>query len=243
MASRASLIERDKQLMNRAMVFAEDAVSAVVPDLSSLSSQEAGGAVRTIATGTVNQFGSVATVTATESYKALREAGVTDAMANLLISRGTADAFLARPIPVNPTPLVEPLIGETMKRFSQGKFVEAQSFLGQAIARVVGNVYRETQVRNSERDPRATGYQRVASANACSFCLVVSLNQYTTFEESGGYHDHCSCSAVPVFKGQESYRPDYYNEFEAIYRQGRADSASDSANDIFAAIRLATGRN
>lgn len=237
MPTREDLILRDKSLMTRSMVLAEDAVSSIVPDLSELSSQEAGGAVRTIATGTVQQFGQVATVTATGSYQALRDIGMNDALANLIASRGRADAYLAQPIPVASVTRVDSVVGQTMKKFSQGKFVEAQSFLGQAIARVVGNIYRETQVTNSERDPMAVGYQRVASAGACSFCLTVALNQYTTFEQSGGYHTHCSCSSVPIFKGQQAYRPEYYDEFEKLYNQGRVDANSSKAGDIFRAIR------
>jgi hypothetical protein len=237
MPTREDLILRDKSLMTRSMVLAEDAVSSIVPDLSELSSQEAGGAVRTIATGTVQQFGQVATVTATSSYQALRDIGMNDALANLIASTGRADAYLAQPIPVAAANRVDSVVGQTMKKYSQGQFVAAQSFLGQAVARVVGNIYRETQVTNSERDPRAVGYQRVASAGACSFCLTVALNQYTTFEQSGGYHTHCSCSSVPIFKGQQPYRPDYYDDFEKLYNQGRVDANSSKAGDIFRAIR------
>lgn len=237
MATRQQLIEQDKQVMTRMMIFAEDSVSQVVPDLSTLSRQGAGSAVRTIATGTFDQFSNLATNTAVESYQKLRELGVSDAMANLMVSKGTAQAFIAQPIATDVVAAVEPIIGGTMKQFSQGSFVEAQTFLGQAIARAVGNVYRKTQAINSERDPNAVGYQRVASANACSFCLVLSLNQYTSFEEGGGYHTHCSCSSVPIFKGQASFRPAYYDEFEKQYQQGRIDANSDKAGDIFAAIR------
>lgn len=237
MPTREDLILRDKRLMTRSMIFAEESVSSVVPDLSELSSSEAGGAVRTIATGTVEQFGQLATVTAADSYQALRDVGMNDALANLIASRGRADAYLVEPIAVAATTRVDSVVGQTMKKFSQGRFVEAQSFLGQAIARVVGNIYRETQVTNSERDPMATGYQRVASAGACSFCLTVALNTYTTFEQSGGYHTHCSCSSVPIFKGQQAFRPDYYDDFEKLYKQGRIDANSDKAGDIFRAIR------
>lgn len=237
MPTREDLILRDKSLMTRSMVLAEDAVNSIVPDLSELSSQEAGGAVRTIATGTVQQFGQLATVTAADSYQALRDIGMNDALANLIASRGRADSYLSQPVAVAATTRVDPVVGQTMKKFSQGQFVAAQSFLGQAVARVVGNIYRETQVTNSERDPMATGYQRVASAGACSFCLTVALNTYTTFEQSGGYHTHCSCSSVPIFKGQEAYRPEYYDDFEKLYNQGRVDANSSKAGDIFRAIR------
>lgn len=243
MATRQQLIEQDKQAMTRMMIYAEDSVSQLVPDLSTLSQQGAGSAVRTIATGTLDQFSNLATSAAVQSYNELRSIGVPEAMANLMVSRGTAEAFIAQPVAVDVATTVEPIIGGTMKKFSQGSFVEAQSFLGVAVARAIGNVYRETQAKNAERDPRAVGYQRVASAGACSFCLVVALNQYTSYGEDGGYHTHCSCSSVPIFKGQEPFRADYFDDFERMYRQGRVDANSDKAGDIFKAIRQNMNRS
>lgn len=248
MATRASLIEQDKQVLDRTMSLASNATSRLVPDLSKLSSQEAGGAVRTIATGLVDQFGNLAGESAAESYLRLRELGVTDFLARDMIRRGTAQrlieqmAYTPKPIPVAVEKVVEPVVGQTMVKFSQGMFMEAQQYLAEGIARVVGNVYRETQTTNSERDQFASGYQRIASPTACAFCLVVTLNEYTSFDESGGYHDNCSCTAVPIFKGQSSYKPDYFSEFEDAYMQARFDSGSSKASDILAAIRVNTGR-
>lgn len=242
MPTQAELIELDRRVMERAMVFADETVTRALPDLSTLGQQEAGGVVRTIATGTVENVGAFATQAAVDMYNRLRELGLGEAMATRMVNAGTAERFIAGTITVNAPKLVEPVVGRTMQQFAQGRFVEAQAYLGQAVARTVANVYRQTHVANSEKDPVASGYQRVASANACAFCLVVSLNKYTTFDASGGYHDHCSCTTVPIFKGQEAFRPDYYDEFQTIYEQGRATSPSDKATDIFAAIRANTGR-
>lgn len=250
MATRAELIAQDRELLHSSMALAGSATERLIPDLSRLGQQEAGGVVRTVATGVVDQFGNVAAQTAAVSYAKLRELGVSDFLANDMIRRGTAERllkqvsdFAVKPVSFTSAELVAPVVGQTMKKFSQGQFLEAQSFLAESIARVVGNVYRDTQATNSERDPASTSYQRVASATACAFCLVVSLNEYTSFDESGGYHDNCGCSTVPIFRGQSAYRPDYYDEFQTIYEQGRADAGSDKAEDIFSAIRTATGRN
>lgn len=243
MPTQAELIELDRRVMTQAMALADETVTRALPDLSTLGQQEAGGIIRTLATGTIENVGTFATQAAVDMYNRLRELGVTSALAERMVNAGTAESFIAQAIKVPTETLVEPVVGRAMQQYSQGKFLEAQTFLGQAVARAIGNVYRQTHVNNSERDPRATGYQRIASANACSFCLVVSLNKYTTFEASGGYHDNCSCTAVPIFKGQEAFRPDYYDEFQTIYEQGRASSPSDKATDIFASIRANTGRS
>ena len=72
--------------------------------------------------------------------------------------------------------------------------------------------------------------------------MTVALNEYTTFEESGGYHDHCSCSTVPIYGGMKAYRPDYYEGFENDYLAGNIASQSSDPQEILASIRQITGR-
>lgn len=78
--------------------------------------------------------------------------------------------------------------------------------------------------------PEVVGYQRIARPNACAFCRVVALNQYTSFGDEGGYHKNCYCYAVPIFRGQGPYRPDYYDEFERQYFQYRDQAPGEDYN-------------
>lgn len=231
--AREQLIVRNKQLQTAVSGLAASTVTRALPDLEGLSQLEAGGAVRRIANGAIARFGDVATTTAVQSYQALRGE----------VPTALAGSFTPETLRIDPVSRSEGLIGASMTKYAQGAFVEAQALLAVTVSREVANIYRETMVRNSEIDRVAVGYQRVASANACAFCLTVALNQYTSFPDSGGYHNDCNCDAVPIFKEQSAYRPDYYDDFQSIYEQGRADSGSSDAEEIFAAIRQATGRN
>lgn len=227
------LVARDKALLQKSGELAYRSIDNLLPDLSVLTQAEAGGALRTVATGVVSNIGKVATVSAATSYNDMAKSVL-----------GDKASYMALPIEVAAKVLgtLDPVIGYGITKFTEGDFEGAASAIAYGASRVVSDLYRETLVKASQEDRNATGYQRVASPTACAFCLVVTLNEYTSFDESGGYHDNCSCTTVPVFKGADVYRPDYYNEFEAIYFQGRADSGSSKAKDILAAIRTATGR-
>jgi hypothetical protein len=59
---------------------------------------------------------------------------------------------------------------------------------------------RETIVETTKRDPRARGWTRIASGNACAFCA--SLAGQEAFTEEGAAfeaHDACGCMAAPVY--------------------------------------------
>ena len=237
-------VERDKRVLNSVSSLAGVAVKRALPDLSTLSQQDAGGVIRTVATGVISQFGEAATEAARLSYDNMTAAAI-DALIVENSRRGIragAQILTARANAMRIAGEVDPLVGQSMKQFSQGLYVESASALSVGVQRAVANIYRDTMISNSQADPRVSGFQRVASATACAFCMVVTLNQYTSFEESGGYHDHCSCSTVPIFKGSSPVRPEYYGAFEQEYRQGTVDAQSSKAEDILAAIRVSTGR-
>lgn len=60
---------------------------------------------------------------------------------------------------------------------------------------------RETITRTIQADHRARGYERVTSGAACDFCEMLADRGEVYDEESADFeaHDHCSCSAEPVF--------------------------------------------
>lgn len=80
--------------------------------------------------------------------------------------------------------------------------------LQQSLNRVVRNGARETTIGNVRRDAKSSGWERVATAEACAFCLMLASRglvyrsqQTASFEA----HDVCQCEARPTFKG-EKYR-------------------------------------
>lgn len=60
---------------------------------------------------------------------------------------------------------------------------------------------RETITGTVKADPRARGYQRVTSGNACDFCSMLADRGAVYGEASADFeaHDRCGCSAEPVY--------------------------------------------
>jgi hypothetical protein len=256
----ASLIERDKKTAETLGRLAKATTLRLLPNLEGLSQGEAAGVARTVALTVSTQVGNAATVAATQSYQNMSVAAIDELIAQsyargergsarieLSLARGAAlqrEFYQAEPIKVKRVVdiHVEGVIGNTMDKYTRGLYPDAETALASGVGRMVQNIYRDTMVSNSQKDKKATGYQRVASPKACSFCLLVALNEYTTFEESGGYHDSCGCSAVPVFKSTGAYKPDYYDGFRADYEKAFSSVNSSKAEDILTALRLVTGR-
>lgn len=139
---------------------------------------------------------------------------------------------------------LEGVVGRTMKSVAKGDFPQAEQALADGVERMILDSYRDTIGFNAEQDGFVTGYQRVPSPNACAFCAVVALNEYTSFENDSGYHDNCGCTTVPVYRGVDSYRPDYFDKFEAEYVEATETVGPiATAEDILAVVRANTGRN
>jgi hypothetical protein len=137
---------------------------------------------------------------------------------------------------------LEGIVGRSMSKYLDGSYQDAADALSGGVGRMVENLYRDTIATNSEADGFVTGYQRVASPNACAFCLTVALNEYTTFEQSGGYHDYCGCATVPVYRGVGAYEPDYYSGFRDDYTAAFDAAESSDPEVILSAVRAVTGR-
>lgn len=66
---------------------------------------------------------------------------------------------------------------------------------------------RQTMVQSVQSDPLATGWERTISPTACSFCsMLASRGAVYKSQKSADFraHDHCNCTAIPVFHGQEA---------------------------------------
>jgi hypothetical protein len=60
---------------------------------------------------------------------------------------------------------------------------------------------RETITASAKADSRRAGWERLTSGNACDFCELLADRGAVYSEDAADFeaHDHCSCSAVPVF--------------------------------------------
>lgn len=60
---------------------------------------------------------------------------------------------------------------------------------------------RETITATIKADPKARGYQRVTSGNACEFCSMLADRGAVYGEAAADFeaHDRCGCTAEPVY--------------------------------------------
>lgn len=71
-----------------------------------------------------------------------------------------------------------------------------------AVARLVLNAGRETLTESLSRDGRAAGYRRVLGGGGCDFCQMLAGRGGVYSAETADFesHDHCGCTAEPVFR-------------------------------------------
>lgn len=128
---------------------------------------------------------------------------------------------------------VEGGIGYTLSRIAANPELNTMAgafALTGSLQRTIANVDRWLIADNINSDPIAERYQRVPSANACGFCILIAVQAEWTIEgDTGGFHDHCGCVNVPIFSGQEFQKPDYWAEWEQKTQPNYdfADQASD----------------
>lgn len=78
--------------------------------------------------------------------------------------------------------------------------VDAFVQMSGAASRLVLNAGRETISATAVRDPRTAGWQRVGEGR-CDFCQMLLGRGAVYTEETAEFeaHDHCACSAEPVY--------------------------------------------
>lgn len=118
-------------------------------------------------------------------------------------------------------------IGSLVKSNNWDTFV---SSLSGGMQQAVTGGGRETISYNIVTDPDGTMYQRVPSANACSFCMTVaSVAELQTEDYYTKYHDFCHCRTVPVFTGQQPLKMPYYEKFQQEYTQANNELVEERA--------------
>jgi hypothetical protein len=71
-----------------------------------------------------------------------------------------------------------------------------------AMARLVLNAGRDTLLASLAADSRAVGYERVLGGAGCEFCQMLAGRGDVYSAESADFeaHDHCGCTAEPVYR-------------------------------------------
>lgn len=138
------------------------------------------------------EYGSQAGAFAAEWYNAMRSnEGIRD--------RFVARAYLGSDIDEEVAGTVRRLVGDL---FTEAPDLEAVfAAIAERSAKYVADQGHNTIRRNSFRDPRARGWQRLAHGETCDFCLLlvgrggVYVEQTVTFKS----HVKCNCTAGPVW--------------------------------------------
>lgn len=83
----------------------------------------------------------------------------------------------------------------------------AWGLLAAGVTQLVDYYDRETIYRNTVLDPVAKEWRRHARPDACAFCayMAVAVNPSGDHDRMARrYHDHCHCTPIPVFEGDET---------------------------------------
>jgi len=97
----------------------------------------------------------------------------------------------------------------------------ARSRVEGGLQRRITNFSRDTIMTSAIDDPQARGWQRVARAGGCAFCVMLAGRGLVYSKKSArfGAHDHCNCSAVPAWGGKAApvkpYKPSSANVTDA----------------------------
>lgn len=192
------------------------------------------GLIRNTTQPIIEKYGTVAATVATTHYNEYRAL--------------QTDLDLPRYNPTPPildyTEEIDKVVGISIAKAKTENYRTAKERLLASSNLILANYNRDTVSLLANREPaKVNSVQRVAEPNACSFCLVQAINQYT-YTITGNkaltayapeFHAYCQCSAEVVYEGQAPIYPSYYAEFEEIYRAGYANrNAEDSSgNPIF----------
>lgn len=98
--------------------------------------------------------------------------------------------------------------------------------------RLVTDVGRGAVLGAVAEDQQATGWVRIAAANACAFCRMLAQRGPVYTEGTAGFqaHDHCKCVAAPIFEG-EAWEPDErVQRWRSQYQQASRMKGNTLAN-------------
>jgi hypothetical protein len=85
----------------------------------------------------------------------------------------------------------------TKKAIARGQRKPAEVMLTRlsgSVSRQVLDGSRRTLQESTKADPRAQGWRRITSGNACSFCAAIAAEGVIGSEVDFAAHDHCSCT-------------------------------------------------
>jgi hypothetical protein len=88
----------------------------------------------------------------------------------------------------------------------------ASERLAEVVSLETARPFRDTILTNQQRDPSAVGWRRHTSGDSCKLCRMLSDRGAVYRQETARFaaHGHCSCSASPVFDGEDGEEANVY---------------------------------
>lgn len=125
--------------------------------------------------------------------------------------------------------------------------VALDSLLGDLMNREVKNAADNCIRNNCRRDPSKPRYAIVPNGDACAFCQMRASLGYTyATEDSVESHNHCTCTATPVFGNSkiQGYDVDAYRaKYDEAARAYRSGDISDDLAERIARQKEEKGRD
>lgn len=117
---------------------------------------------------------------------------------------GVAGAFASDLVIADRTVKLRRAIAWSAEPLFSGDDVLALKRLSGVVQAEAARPYRDTITGNTERDPQAIGWRRVASGG-CKFCAMLAARGavYTEATARFASHEHCHCTAAPAFVGYD----------------------------------------
>jgi len=160
------------------------------------------------------QYGEAASLVAAEWYDDLRD------------EQAVQGRFRAIPADL-PSQDTESLTGWASTTATDLASMEALIIGG--LSRRISDWSRETIMGSSFADPRGEGWQRVARADGCQFCVMLAGRGFVYTESTVKFasHDSCHCGATPKWAGKATLVD--VEEYRASQRR-RSDETREADN-------------
>jgi hypothetical protein len=260
--------KRQRVTLERVETIALQQALTVVEVARDFSRPELGGFLRRTMTPLLDQYGNLNATAALDYYDEARrewsrqyrgEVSRTSRIENRFASaKLRGQLYVATRPEFDLGGKVDGLVNYSMKVASEQGFDLMKPALANSLTRALASYQRDTNLYNSALDSEVVKVQRVARADACSFCRVLAFeswsgNDVRTADYAIDFHDNCHCTIETLYLGDKPIRPPYYDQFEAQYdtafkfantrefKHPNTTGGNDQAKDIFSAMRQTAG--
>lgn len=112
--------------------------------------------------------------------------------------------YVAEPIVVDRTEKIRRGVAWASEPLFDGDSDEALGRLSGIVQSETSRPYRDTILRNRTRDASAVGWRRVTNGG-CKMCRMLAERGAVYTDQSARFaaHDHCKCTAQPVFSSED----------------------------------------